>query len=146
MAAYSAPQARRMANLKENGDHMVSFEKFVMEDGIPIYQQIIRHIKRGIVAGIIQDQDEMPSRRTLSALLGVNPNTIQKAYRILEEEELLVSRSGAKSYVAVDSGKAEQVRTDLLHQEIAGVITAMKQMGMLREEAVSLIEELWEEV
>lgn len=125
---------------------MVSFEKFVMEDGIPIYQQIIRHIKRGVVAGIIQNNDEMPSRRTLSALLGVNPNTVQKAYRILEEEGLVVSRSGAKSYVEVNSDKVEQVRTELLHQEVAGVIAAMKQMGMQKEEAVSLIEELWDEV
>lgn len=125
---------------------MVSFEQFIMEDGIPIYQQIIRHIKRGVVAGIIQNNDEMPSRRMLSALLGVNPNTVQKAYRMLEEEGLVVSRSGAKSYVEVNSGKVEQVRTELLHQEIAGVIGAMKQMGMQKEEAVSLIEELWDEV
>lgn len=125
---------------------MVSFEQFIMEDGIPIYQQIIRHIKRGVVAGIIQNNDEMPSRRMLSALLGVNPNTVQKAYRMLEEEGLVVSRSGARSYVEVNSGKVEQVRTELLYQENAGVIGAMKQMGMQKEEAVSLIEELWDEV
>lgn len=125
---------------------MVLFEQFIMEDGIPIYQQIICHIKREVVAGIIQNNDEMPSRRMLSALLGVNPNTVQKAYRMLEEEGLIVSRSGAKSYVEVNSGKVEQVRMELLHQEIAGVIGAMKQMGMQKEEAVSLIEELWDEV
>ena len=76
---------------------MVTFEKFVLEDTGPIYLQIIRYIKQGIAAGAIGDQEEIPSRRALSALLGVNPNTIQKAYHLLEEEGVITSRSGAKS-------------------------------------------------
>ena len=64
---------------------MISFEEFILEDDSPIYMQIIRYIKQGIAAGTIGDQEEAPSRRVLSALLGVNPNTIQKAYRILED-------------------------------------------------------------
>ena len=58
---------------------MISFEGFRMEDGIPIYQQILLYLKRGVVAGEIRNGDELPSRRALSALLGVNPNTVQKA-------------------------------------------------------------------
>ena len=65
---------------------MISFENFTAKDGIPIYLQIVQHIQREIVAGTIKNGDEVPSRRVLSALLGVNPNTIQKAYRILEDE------------------------------------------------------------
>ena len=78
---------------------MISFESFIMEDGRPIYLQIILFVKRGIIAGVIADGEELPSRRVLSALLGVNPNTVQKAYRMLEEEGLIQSHSGAKSYV-----------------------------------------------
>ena len=51
--------------------------------------QIIRYIKRGAVAGTIRDGDELPSRRVLSALLGINPNTVQKAFHLLEEEQLI---------------------------------------------------------
>ena len=76
---------------------MISFESFIMEDGMPIYLQIILFVKRGIIAGVIADGEELPSRRVLSALLGVNPNTVQKAYRMLEEEGLIQSHSGAKS-------------------------------------------------
>ena len=53
---------------------MISFESFVLEDNVPIYLQIVGYIKRGIVAGTIADGAELPSRRMLSALLGVNPN------------------------------------------------------------------------
>lgn len=89
---------------------MISFDEFIIDDNSPIYLQIIRYIKQGIAAGVIGNQEEMPSRRVLSALLGVNPNTIQKAYRILEEEGIICSRSGAKSYVDLDekSGTGEK--------------------------------------
>lgn len=52
---------------------MISFEHFRMEEGVPIYPQIIGYIERGVVAGAIRSGDEMPSRRTLSALLGSTP-------------------------------------------------------------------------
>ena len=67
-----------------------AFDNFTLADGYPIYLQIIRHIKQGIAAGTIRNQEEIPSRRALSALLGVNPNTIQKAYRMLEEKCLFL--------------------------------------------------------
>lgn len=123
---------------------MVSFEHFKMEDGSPIYTQIVQYIKRGITAGTIQDQDEMPSRRVLSSLLGVNPNTVQKAYRILEEENLIESRSGAKSYVTVTELQVTLIRTQLLENNAKTLITAMKQMGITKEEAVRLVEKLWD--
>ena len=71
---------------------MVSFDGFVIDDKSPIYMQIIRYIKRGIAAGVIKNQEEIPSRRMLASLLGVNPNTVQKAYHMLEEENLIAAR------------------------------------------------------
>ena len=59
----------------------------------------MRYVKRGVVSGAIVDGDELPSRRVVSALLGVNPNTVQKAYRALEDEGLIESHTGAKSRV-----------------------------------------------
>ena len=123
---------------------MISFDNFIAEDGMPIYLQIVRHIKRDIVSGAIQDGDEVPSRRVLSALLGVNPNTIQKAYRILEEEELMESRSGAKSVMSLDDEKASNVRRELLKNDAKAIVQSLKQMGLSKEDALHLIEEYWE--
>ena len=89
---------------------MISFEDFILEDSGPIYMQIIRHVKQGIAAGSIGSQEEVPSRRALSALLGVNPNTIQKAYHMLEEEGVITSRSGAKSYTCVDEQTVDRIQ------------------------------------
>lgn len=123
---------------------MISFEHFLMEDSVPIYLQILLYIKRGIIAGTIQDGDELPSRRMLSALLSVNPNTVQKAYRMLEDEGLIQSHSGAKSYMVLDDEKLERIREELLENDATTIVRAMKQMGLTKKEAISLIEKFWE--
>ena len=122
---------------------MISFEDFILGDDYPIYLQIIRHVKQGIAAGTIGDQEEVPSRRALSALLGVNPNTIQKAYHMLEEEGVIVSRSGAKSYTQVAPEIVERIRRELLAEDTKVWVKAMKQLGISREEAFSAAEEIW---
>ena len=111
---------------------------------MPIYLQIILFVKRGIIAGVIVDGDELPSRRVLSALLGVNPNTVQKAYRMLEEEGLIQSHSGAKSYVVLNSAVKERIRSELLESDAKSVIHSLRQMGLTKEDAVALIEKYWE--
>lgn len=124
---------------------MITFEKFTMDDSGPIYGQIVRYVKRGIVAGRIEDGDEMPSRRVLSATLGVNPNTIQKAYRMLEDEGIIQSHAGAKSYVVLDGAKVEAIREELAENDIGAMISALKQSGLTREEGLELIGRLWKE-
>ena len=123
---------------------MISFESCVLEDNVPIYLQIVGFVKRGIVAGSIPDGAEMPSRRMLSALLGVNPNTVQKSYAMLEEEGLIHSRSGATSCVAADAVAIRRLRGELLGQNLKTVIDAMKQMGMTLEDAQSALADHWE--
>ena len=123
---------------------MILFDKFIMDDSGPIYAQIIRYVKRGIVAGNIGDGDEMPSRRVLSSLLGVNPNTIQKAYRILEDQGSIQSHAGAKSYVVLVPVKVTMIRAELIATEVGAMIGAMKQSGVSKEEALELISRLWD--
>ena len=122
---------------------MISFEKFILEDSGPIYMQIIRYIKQGIAAGSIGNQEEVPSRRALSALLGVNPNTIQKAYHMLEEEGVITSRSGAKSYTCVDEQTVDRIRRELLCSDTKLWVRAMKQLGVSKEEAYAMAEQVW---
>lgn len=123
---------------------MISFDAFVMEDNVPIYLQINGFIKRGIVAGTITDGDEVPSRRMLSALLGVNPNTVQKSYAMLEEEGLLHSRSGAKSYVRVTPEAVGRLRQEILYAGVRAMVASMKQMGVSCAEAQQIVAEFWE--
>lgn len=124
---------------------MISFDDFLMEAGIPIYLQIILWLKRGIASGQIRDGDEVPSRRMLSARLGVNPNTVQKAYRLLEEEGLLVSQSGAKSLMSLTEEKCAAVRESLLRSDVRSLVGALARLGLTKGEVLDLVEQYWEE-
>lgn len=125
---------------------MILFDTFSPVDGSPIYLQIVTFIKRGAIAGSIRDGDELPSRRVLSALLGINPNTVQKAFRLLEEEQLIESHTGAKSCMTLDEEKLRRLKKDMLSQDIRGVIEALKQMGISKQDALQLIDENWEDL
>ncbi len=123
---------------------MLTFVDFVPDGtGMPIYLQIIFYVKRGIVAGTIVDGDEVPSRRMLSALLGINPNTVQKAYRLLEAEELMVSRAGAKSWIRLTPSLVERVRAELLRRDAQGAVRIFRQMGLSLQEAQAALESYW---
>lgn len=123
---------------------MITFSQFIMEEGIPIYLQILLFIKRGIAAENIVSGDELPSRRMLSSLLGVNPNTVQKTYHLLEEEGLIQSHSGAKSCVVLAEGTVERIREELTVQDVRSAAASLKQMGLSKEEALALLEKYWD--
>lgn len=123
---------------------MVSFERFTPGDG-PIYQQIVLYIKREISAGTVTADDEMPSRRVLSSLLGVNPNTIQKAYRILEDEGIIQSHSGAKSIIVFNEETKNKIRNELIENDAGHALVTLKQMGLDKKDVFELIDRLWKE-
>ncbi|SEU01020.1 GntR family transcriptional regulator [Paenibacillus sp. NFR01] len=85
----------------------------------PIYEQLIEKIKEMVIHGVLQPDEQLPSVRTLSSQLTVNPNTIQKAYRELEREGYIYSLQGKGSFVAplgpeLRGGKKNEIREELL--------------------------------
>ena len=124
---------------------MIDFESFKAENGIPIYLQILQFVKRGIAHGTIRDGDELPSRRGLSVLLGINPNTVQRAFSMLEEEGLITSSHGVTSVVSADEAKIEKVREELLTSDVVQMASSLKQSGMTLEQAIALLAHYWEE-
>ena len=122
---------------------MITFENFILADGIPIYLQIIRYIKQGIVAGIILNGDELPSRRVLSALLGVNPNTIQKAYAELERRGFLYSVKGKGSFVCFQESILEKKRRKI-KEEISENIEEAKLLHIPEDEVVALVKAIYQ--
>lgn len=125
---------------------MVSFDNFNLEDGIPIYLQILKYVKQGIVSGKIKNDDELPSRRVLSAFLGVNPNTIQKAYKMLEDEKIIESHLGSKSFIKFSDDKLPKIRNELIENEIIKTLSSLKNMGLNKDEYISFVDKYWNEV
>ena len=124
---------------------MITFDDFKADGKLPVYQQILDYIKRGAVAGTVADGDELPSRRVLSARLGINPNTVQKAFAMLEEAGLIESRAGSGSVMTLSAEKLDQLKAELLEEEVLGMVRVLKQTGLDADGAADLIRKYWEE-
>ncbi len=124
---------------------MIDFADFRPENGPPIYVQIVKYVKRKIASGDVYDGEEIISRRALSALLGINPNTVQKGYAMLEAEGLIFSRTGATSFAVVTGNAVKSIKAEILEEDIGSVISLLQQMHLSKEEAVNLIERMWRE-
>jgi GntR family transcriptional regulator len=88
-----------------------------------VYQQLIDQIKRDIALGRLTKDEKLPTVRQLAAQLAINPNTIAKAYRQLEQEGIIVTRAGAGAFVAnLDSSLSKTVRKKLIFDELERIV------------------------
>jgi GntR family transcriptional regulator len=66
----------------------------------PVFQQIVDQVKRAIATGQLRPEDRLPPVRDLAKELLINPNTIARAYQVLEAEGVTYSRRGAGTFIA----------------------------------------------
>lgn len=67
---------------------------------VPIYEQLYRKVIELILKGVLNEQDKLPSVRSLATELSVNPNTVAKAYSLLERDGVIYSLAGRGSFIA----------------------------------------------
>ncbi|HUU15648.1 MAG TPA: GntR family transcriptional regulator [Sedimentisphaerales bacterium] len=85
----------------------------------PVYRQIMDQIKRDIALGRLIKNEKLPTVRQLAGQIAINPNTIAKAYRQLEQEGIIVTKAGAGAFVAnLDSNLSRSVRKKLISEEL----------------------------
>ena len=84
-------------------------------DSRPIYEQVKTTLRKIIVSGAMSPDEKLPSVRELASQLVINPNTIQRAYRELEQESYIISIPGKGSYAnlsaQVDEGRKKELLT-----------------------------------
>ena len=87
--------------------------------GRPVYQQIMDQVKRDIALGRLLKEEKLPTVRQLAGQLAINPNTIAKAYRQLEQEGIIVTKAGAGAFIAnLDSNLSRAVKKKLICEEL----------------------------
>ena len=85
----------------------------------PVYQQIMDQVKRDIALGRLIKNEKLPTVRQLAGQLAINPNTIAKAYRQLEQQGIIVTKAGAGAFVAnLDSNLSRSVRRKIISDEL----------------------------
>ncbi|MBY3622751.1 GntR family transcriptional regulator [Acinetobacter sp. CUI P1] len=104
----------------------------------PIYEQLTDKVKEMILHGILQTDEQLPSVRTLSQQLTVNPNTIQKAYRELEREGYIYSLQGKGSFVAPMKKEQNEIKKAEVRDELLRLMAEAVYLGFTAAEISSL--------
>ena len=109
----------------------------------PVYLQIVDQVKRDIALGLLQEAERLPTVRETAATLAINPNTIAKAYRQMEQEGIIVTRSGAGAFVApLESGLNKSVKKRILTEQLQRVIVDAFHMDVDQETLTQWFSEL----
>lgn len=100
----------------------------------PVYEQVADQVRELIASGALAPGVSLPSVRGLARDLGVNLNTIARAYRLLESEGFLTIRSRAGVTVAAPADKVESSSRDQLLGDLRATLARLRQAGMSIEE------------
>lgn len=110
----------------------------------PIYEQIVERFQMLIVKGILEADSQMPSVRTLASELSINPNTIQKAYTILEQQGYIYPVKGRGNFVSGNQILKEK-KEEVFFQKLRDVIQEGKELGIEKERCIAKTSEFYEE-
>ena len=110
----------------------------------PIYEQIVERFQMLIVKGILEADSQMPSVRTLASELSINPNTIQKAYTILEQQGYIYPVKGRGNFVSGNQTLKEK-KEEVFFQKLRDVIQEGKELGIEKERCIAKTSEFYKE-
>ena len=110
-------------------------------DPRPIYEQLEEKLRRLILSGAIGEGERLPSVRELASQLAINPNTIQRAYRELEQAGFIYSVPGKGSFAGKLSGVDEGRRQEL-REKLVAIYTELLQLGDEPEALHTLLKEI----
>lgn len=110
----------------------------------PIYEQILESVETLILNGALLKDEQLPSVRAVARDLAVNPNTIQKAYGLLEERGIIYSRPGRGSFVAVDAADLQGRRLPAAFSQLDAACAALRTLGVPLDDILAYIRARYE--
>lgn len=113
------------------------------QDRRPIYEQVVEKFQILILNGILEADEQMPSVRKLAMDLSINPNTIQKAYTMLEQQGYIYPVKGKGAFVAKKETLLHQ-KKEVYWKEYYNLIQKGREIGIAKEEFLRKINEFWE--
>ena len=110
-------------------------------NGVPIYEQIVRHVKFAVANGALQVGEHVPSVREAASQLVVNPNTVARAYRELQAEGILVPIRGTGLAITPEAPKrCRSDRLDLIRERLHSVLAEARMHEITADEIRQLVE------
>ena len=114
------------------------------QDPRPIYEQIIDRFEKMILCGVLQPDEKMPSVRQMATTLSINPNTIQKAYTVLELRGYIYTVRGRGSFVSDPSKLQEQNKAHWIEKFYASLREG-RGLGVTKDQCEKAVRKVYEE-
>ena len=109
----------------------------------PIFEQIVQSVEELVLRGMMKPDEQMPSVRALSAELGINPNTIQKAYAELERRNIIYSAATRGSFVSSDTTALREKSKAQALEKIREYMSDARSKNVEKDEILEIIEQIW---
>lgn len=110
----------------------------------PLYTQLADEMRKKILMGTWKEDEKIPSVRDIALEYGINPNTAQKAIKILEDEGLVYAKRTLGKFVAKNKEETSKGLEDLREEILTESVQKLKGLKTEKEEALSLLDRLWE--
>ena len=114
-----------------------------LKDSRPIYEQVAERLQELMMLGVLEEDSQMPSVRSLAMELSINPNTIQRAYGELERRGYTYSVKGRGSFVG-SIRKLREARQAEMAKKLGGLAREAKTIGISREEFADLAHQAYD--
>ena len=109
-------------------------------NGEPIYQQIYNEVVKEISLGLLMPQEKLATVRELAANLGINPNTVSKAYQLLEQNGYIYSAVGKGSFVSDSADKLAGLKENTM-KDLRATVKKAVNLGITREDVGKVVDE-----
>ena len=113
------------------------------QDRSPIYEQLVSRFQMLIIKGILEPDSQMPSVRKLATDLSINPNTIQKAYAILEQEGYIYPVKGRGNIVSPNPERGLEKKREEFFEELKGRVAYAKELKISESDLMKQIEQMY---
>src|SRR5271170_171903 len=108
--------------------------------GVAPYLQLIRQVRQALRLGLLRAGDQLPTVKDVAGALAINPNTVLKAYRLLEYEGLVAAKPGVGTFVTKTVSDASVVTHQRLSLELSGWIGRAQEAGLDFEDIEALFQ------
>lgn len=110
----------------------------------PIYEQVVERFQMLIVKGILEADAQMPSVRAMATELSINPNTIQKAYAILEQQGYIYPVKGKGNFVSGSQTLVEKKQQNF-YTKLGELVREGMEIGITCRECTERVKAFYEE-
>lgn len=118
------------------------FFKINASNGVPVYEQVARQIMFAVASGGLESGEMVPSVRQMAKDLAINPNTVARAYRQLQDQGIVATVRGSGLEVTKGaSGKCKSARLRLIRDRIKQVVIEARRSQMSDEEIRKIVSE-----